>query len=108
MRSLIIAGTVAVVFAASPLSAQPGYRSQSGPRGPSGGVEFAPVDRLGPTLAPDNMLTPNSGWNGQAGGDAGVAGPIFSSSDVPPLFAAPAPPPPPKRAGKKPYILLNQ
>ena len=76
--------------------------------GPSGGVEFAPVDRLGPTLAPDNMLTPDSGWNGQAGGDAGVAGPIFSSSDVPPLFAAPAPPPPPKRAGKKPYIILNQ
>lgn len=108
MRSLILGSAVVALFAASPLSAQPGYRSQSGPRGPSGGVEFAPVDRLGPTLAPDNMLTPDSGWNGQAGGGAGVAGPTFSSSDVPPLFAAPAPPPPPKPAGKKPYIILNQ
>jgi hypothetical protein len=107
MKSLILAGAVAV-FAASPLSAQPGYRSQSGPRGPSGGVEFAPVDRLGPTLAPNNMLSPDSGWNGHASSGNGIAGPIFSSSDVPPLFAAPPPPPPPKPAGKKPYIILNQ
>ena len=107
MKSLILAGAAAAVFAATPLSAQ-GYRSQSGPRGPSGGVEFAPVDRLGPTLAPDNMLTPDSGWNGHASSGSGIAGPIFSSSDMPPLFAAPPPPPPPKPTGKKPYIILNQ
>jgi hypothetical protein len=54
------------------------------------------------------MLTPDSGWNGHASSGSGIAGPIFSSSDMPPLFAAPPPPPPPKPTGKKPYIILNQ
>jgi len=108
MRTVFLM-TLAAAFAAVSQSAEAAPRSASGPRGPSGGVEFAPVDRLGPTLAPDNMLTPDSGWMGS--GSAGVAGPIFSWSG-PSLFgetvAAPPPPPPPKRPQHKPYIILNQ
>jgi len=102
MKSLILAGVLFVGLAVPMASAQPLYRSQSGPRGGSGGVEVAPVDRLGPTLPPDNMLSPDSGWNNSSSGSAGVAGPLFGSS-APPLFAPPPPPPP----AHQPYIILN-
>lgn len=100
MRSLIVAAALTAILAALPQSAQSAPRSGSGPRGPSGGVEVAPVDRLGPTLTPDNSLTADSGWNGS--GSSGVAGPAFGPTDLQPLFG---PPPPPKR---KPYIILNK
>jgi hypothetical protein len=105
MRSQIAVGFLVAVFMALPVVAQSAPRSQSGPRGPSGGVEFAPVDLRGPTLPPDGSLTPDSGWNGS--GSAGVAGPAYSPNDVLPLFAPPvAPAPQPKK--HKPYIILNQ
>lgn len=105
MRSLIAAGAFAAMFAGLSVSAQSAPRSQSGPRGPSGGVEFAPVDLRGPTLPPDGSLTPDLGWNGS--GSAGVAGPAYSPNNVLPLFAPPiAPVPQPKK--HKPYIILNQ
>jgi hypothetical protein len=105
MRGLIAASALAAVLAALSVPAQCAPRSQSGPRGPSGGVEFAPVDLRGPTLPPDGSLTPDSAWNGS--GSAGVAGPAYSPNHVLPLFAPPAAPAPqPKK--HKPYIILNQ
>src|SRR6185437_1368894 len=107
MRTLFLTAAFAAAFAAASPSAEAAPRSASGPRGPSGGVEFAPIDARGPTLKPDNLLTPDSGWMGS--GSAGVAGPIFSWSG-PTLFGEPvaAAPPPPKRPQHKPHIILNQ
>lgn len=95
----VVASSFAVLAVTS-LIAEAAPRSGSGPRTARGGVEFAPVDRLGPTLPADNMLTPDSGWNGSSSG--GVFGPNYSSAE--PLFPPPAPPPPVKRRG---YIILK-
>ena len=103
MRNLFVAGVFTAALAALPQSGESAPRSASGPRGPSGGVEVAPVDRLGPTLAPDNSLTADSGWNGSA--SAGVAGPALGPTDLQPLFSPPAQPPNRKH---KPYIILNK
>lgn len=98
MTHIVLRSVVAVlVFAAIPAEARSG--SDTGPRGISGAVEVSPVDRLGPTLPPDNLLTPDSGWNGRSG-SSGVAGPNYTT--MTPLFA---PPPPPKHRG---YIILNK
>jgi len=105
MRDLIAAAVLAAVFAALSVPAQSAPRSASGPRGPSGGVEFAPVDLRGPTLPPENILTPDSGWNGS--GSAGVAGPSYSPVNVQPLFGPPVATAPVKHP-HKPYIILNQ
>ena len=105
MKDLIAAAVLAAVFAALSVPAQSAPRSASGPRGPSGGVEFAPVDLRGPTLPPENILTPDSGWNGS--GSAGVAGPSYSPVNVQPLFGPPVATAPVKHP-HKPYIILNQ
>jgi hypothetical protein len=74
--------------------------SGSGPRTARGGVEVAPVDRLGPTLPPDRMLLPDSGWNGS--GTAGASGPNYTMTQ--PLFG----PPLPTLPRHKPRIILGQ
>jgi hypothetical protein len=76
-------------------------RSQSGPRGPSGAVEYAPVDALGPTLPPDNLMTPNSGWNST--GSPTLFGPLLGPLNLEPAIPAPAPPAP----ANQPYIILQ-
>lgn len=102
MRPLFLTGAVAaaLVLSAGAAGAEP--RSGSGPRGPAGDVPFAPVDRLGPTLPPDTMLLPDSGWNQRSTG--GAAGPNYNL--VQPLFGPPLPTLPTRR--HKPRIILGQ
>lgn len=66
------------------------YESASGPRVRGLGVVSAPVDRLGPTLRPDPMITPDSGWLGS--GTAGAVG--LGRSGLTPLVPAPVQPAP--------------
>lgn len=70
----------------SPASA---YESASGPRVRGLGVVSAPVDRLGPTLRPDPLITPDSGW--MSSGSAGAAG-SGRSPGLPSLFPPAAQP----------------
>jgi len=91
---------LAALSSAYPATAR-SLRSDTGPRGISGGVEVSPVDKLGPTLPTEIYLTPDSGWN--SSGSGGVGGSNFSTR--PALFPEPTPPPKPKH---KPYIILNQ
>lgn len=65
------------------------YESASGPRVRGLGVVVAPVDRLGPTMRPDPLITPDSGWMGS--GSAGAAG-SGRSPGLPSLFPPPAQP----------------
>ncbi|HVZ03803.1 hypothetical protein [Hyphomicrobium sp.] len=71
-------------------SAAAAYDSASGPRVRGLGVVSAPVDRLGPTLRPDPLITPDSGWLGS--GTAGAVG--LGRAGVTPLVPAPAQPAP--------------
>jgi hypothetical protein len=101
MKSLALAGAAALLVASLvPAVAQPS--SGSGPRGPAGDVPYAPVDRRGPTLPPDTMLGPDSGWNGS--GSAGASGPNYNL--VQPLFGPPLPTLPKPR--RKPRIILGE
>ena len=94
--------TAALLLPATAALAQ--YRTSSGPRGPSGGVEVAPVDRRGPTLPADDLLLPDSGWNGHGVSTAGVAGPNWTLRQ--PVFGPPLPTlPTPRR--RRPYIILD-
>ena len=108
-NALLIGGSIALLMS-STIAAE-ARSSASGPRGPSGGVEFAPVDTLGPTLAPDQSLTPDSGWNHTAAGGGGVLGPHTGPFEGPTLFgpaAQKSPPPtifPVKR--HRPRIILQ-
>jgi hypothetical protein len=101
-RQRLAFGICALLLAGVLPTSADARKSASGPRGPSGGVEFAPVDRLGPTLAPDERLLPDSGWMGS--GTTGVSGPHRGPRNLQPLVPPPAPPPPP---GHKPYIILQ-
>ena len=60
------------------------YESASGPRVPGLGVVWAPVDRRGPTLRPDPLITPDSGWMGSGTGGAVSSGKSGLPSLVPP------------------------
>lgn len=102
MRPLAFMSAAAATLAllAGAAGAEP--RSGSGPRGPDGDVPVAPVDRLGPTLPPDTMLGPDSGWNG--GNSGGARGPNYNL--VQPLFGPPLPTLPKPR--RKPRIILGQ
>lgn len=102
MRPLAIISAAAAMLALSVGAAGAEPRSGSGPRGPAGDVPVAPVDRLGPTLPPDTMLGPDSGWNGS--NSAGAAGPNYNL--VQPLFGPPLPTLPKPR--RKPRIILGQ
>jgi hypothetical protein len=66
------------------------YESASGPRVRGLGVVSAPVDRLGPTMRPDPMITPDSAWMGS--GTAGAVG--LGRAGLTPLVPTPAPPAP--------------
>jgi hypothetical protein len=88
------------VAAATDASAR---RSQSGPRGPSGAVEYAPVDALGPTLPPDNLMTPNSGWNRT--GSPTLFGPLLGPLNLQPAVPGPAAPTAPP--ANQPYIIVQ-
>ncbi|AGK57273.1 hypothetical protein HYPDE_27968 [Hyphomicrobium denitrificans 1NES1] len=66
------------------------YESASGPRVRGLGVVSAPVNRLGPTLRPDPLITPDSGWMGS--GTAGAVG--LGRAGLTPLVPTPAPPAP--------------
>lgn len=103
MRPLALTGAAAALLAlmSGVTSAQP--TSGSGPRAAAGDVPVAPVDRLGPTLPPDTMLGPDSGWNGP-GRSGGAAGPNYNL--VQPLFGPPLPTLPTRR--HKPRIILGQ
>ena len=100
MRSLALASIAAFALPLAAAYAQP--TSGSGPRGPAGDVPSAPVDRLGPTLPPDNMLLPDSGWNSRNTG--GANGPNYTMTQ--PLFGPPLPTLPTRR--HKPRIILGQ
>ncbi len=100
MRPLAFTTAVAAVLFLSAQAATAEPASGSGPRGPSGGVESAPVDRLGPTLPPDPMLQPDSGWNQRSTG--GANGPNYTMTQ--PLFG----PPLPTLPRHKPRIILGQ
>ncbi len=95
----ILAVNSAALFAVSIVSAEAAPRSSSGPWTKRYGAASAPVDSLGPTLAPDNFMTGDSGWN--SSGSGGVAGPNVTTKT--PLFGPPLVAP-----KKKPYIILNQ
>lgn len=64
------------------------YKSASGPRVRGLGVVSAPVDRRGPTLLPDPLITPDSGFLGSGTGGAVSNG---NSAGLPSIV-----PPPPK------------
>jgi hypothetical protein len=102
MRLLVLTGAAIAISALSlgAVAAEP--RSGSGPRAAAGDVPSAPVDRLGPTLPPDTMLGPDSGWN--SGHSGGAAGPNYNL--VQPLFGPPLPTLPTPR--HKPRIILGQ
>jgi hypothetical protein len=95
----ILAASFAAAFAVSLVSAEAAPRSSSGPWTKRYGAAVAPVDSLGPTLAPDNLMTGDSGWN--SSGTSGIAGPSFTTRT--PLFGPPLVAP----RRKKPYIILN-
>jgi hypothetical protein len=80
---------LAVVSVVAFSSPAPAYESASGPRVRGLGVVVAPVDRRGPTLKPDPLITPDSGWMGS--GTAGAAG----SGRAPWLPSLVSPPPQP-------------
>ncbi len=101
MRSLALVGAAAALAVSiGAAGAEP--RSGSGPRAAAGDVPVAPVDRRGPTLPPDTMLGPDSGWNGSNSG--GAAGPNYNM--VQPLFGPPLPTLPQRR--RAPRIILGQ
>ncbi|MFT3730157.1 MAG: hypothetical protein QM780_01860 [Hyphomicrobium sp.] len=102
MRPLALTGAAAAIVALFSGIADAEPRSGSGPRAAAGDVPVAPVDRLGPTLPPDTMLGPDSGWNGSNSG--GAAGPNYNM--VQPLFGPPLPTLP--RPRHKPRIILGQ
>ncbi|MGO4682774.1 hypothetical protein [Hyphomicrobium sp. 2TAF46] len=103
MKSLAFtcAVSASLLLSAAAAVAQP-PRSGSGPRGPDGGVQWAPVDRTGPTFAADDFLLPDSGWNGHGVSTAGVAGPNWTLRQ--PVFGPPLPTLPTRRRG---YIILD-
>lgn len=70
MGCLTVAAAVFSVLAFS--STASAYESASGPRVRGLGVVSAPVDRRGPTMRPDPMITPDSAWMGS--GTAGATG----------------------------------
>ncbi len=94
----ILAASFAALFAVSIVSAEAAPRSSSGPWTKRYVAAVAPVDSLGPTLAPDNLMTGDSAGN--SSGSGGVAGPNNTSRT--PLFGPPLVAP-----KKKPYIILN-
>lgn len=102
MRPLFLTGAAAAVVLLSFAGASAAPRSGSGPRAAAGDVPVAPVDRLGPTLPPDTMLLPDSGWN--SGNTGGTTGPNYNL--VQPLFGPPLPTLPTRR--HKPRIILGQ
>ena len=82
---------VAVALNVLPFSSSASaYESASGPRVRGLGVVSAPVDRLGPTMRPDPMITPDSAWMGS--GTAGAVG--LGRAGLTPLVPTPAPPTP--------------
>jgi hypothetical protein len=83
----IAAAALNVLSFSSSVSA---YESASGPRVRGLGVVVAPVDRLGPTLRPDPLITPDSGWMGS--GTGGAVG--LGRAGLAPLVPTPAPPAP--------------
>lgn len=80
-----VAGIALIVatFSSSALA----YELASGPRVRGLGVVSAPVDRRGPTLLPDPMMTPDSGFLGSNTGGAVSSG---RASGLPSIV----PPPP--------------
>jgi hypothetical protein len=102
MRPLALTGAAVAVLVVSLGAATAEPRSGSGPRAAAGDVPFAPVDRLGPTLPPDRMLLPDSGWNQRSSG--GANGPNYTLTQ--PLFGPPLPTLPKRR--HKPRIILGQ
>jgi len=84
-----IASAVVALGMALFSSAAPAYDSASGARVRGLGVVSAPVDRRGPTLRPDPLMTPDSGW--MSSGTAGVAG-TGRSPGLPSLVPSPAQP----------------
>jgi hypothetical protein len=101
MRTVRLICAATSLLAASFGAADAQYRSSSGPRGPAGDVPSAPVDRRGPTLAPDTMLLPDSGWNQRSSG--GANGPNYTMTQ--PLFGPPLPTLP--RPRRHPRIILE-
>jgi hypothetical protein len=102
MRPLAFTGVLSAALALSLGVAAAEPRSGSGPRTASGGVEVAPVDRLGPTMRLDPMLLPDSGWNGHGSSTGGTSGPNYTMTQ--PLFG----PPLPTLPRRKPRIILGQ
>ncbi len=104
MRSLALTGIAAAALAVSlgAISANAEPRSGSGPRAAAGDVPSAPVDRQGPTLPPDTMLQPDSGWNQRSTG--GANGPNYTMTQ--PLFGPPLETLP--KPHRKPRIILGQ
>lgn len=102
MRPRLLAGAAMGILVCSVGAAAAEPRSGSGPRAAAGDVPVAPVDRLGPTLPPDTMLLPDSGWNQR--NTAGAAGPNYNL--VQPLIGPPLPTLPVRR--HKPRIILGQ
>lgn len=83
--------TLAVALNVLPFSSSASaYESASGPRVRGLGVVSAPVDRLGPTLRPDPLITPDSAWMGS--GTAGAVG--QGRAGLTPLVPTPALPAP--------------
>jgi hypothetical protein len=81
-------GVAGIALSVMPFSSSAwAYDSASGPRVRGLGVVSAPVDRRGPTLRPDPLMTPDSGWMGSGTGGAVSSG---RSSGLPSLV----PPPP--------------
>jgi len=102
MKMLFRAGAAMAVLAMPVGAANAEPRSGSGARAAAGDVPSAPVDRLGPTLPPDNMLLPDSGWNQRSSG--GANGPNYTLTQ--PLFGPPLPTLPTPR--RHPRIILGQ
>lgn len=82
---LSVAGIALSVAAFS--SSALAYESASGPRVRGLGVVSAPVDRRGPTLLPDPLMTPDSGFLGSGTGGVVSSG---RASGLPSIV----PPPP--------------
>ncbi len=82
-------GIAGIALSVMPFSSSAlAYESASGPRVRGLGVVSAPVDRRGPTLLPDPLMTPDSGFLGSGTGGAVSSG---KASGLPSIV-----PPPPK------------
>lgn len=78
-------GVASIALSVLPFSSSAwAYESASGPRVRGLGVVSAPVDRRGPTLRPDPLITPDSGWMGSGTGGAVSSGRSGLPSLVPP------------------------